>query len=118
MKRKKNLMIIEDITKTYFGSGHDFLFFLDKFNKQKEKRGKNSVSIIADMGIFYHFHDNASKDVLIKFESSLPAKFDTKLKRFCNYHKRDFDRLEEQEKQDLLEHHYREVKVLHPMIDE
>jgi hypothetical protein len=121
-------MIIEDITKIYFGSGHDFLFFLDILNKQKEKWGKNGISVIADMGIFFHFQNDTSKDVhfqndtskdaLIKFESSLPVNFDSNLKRFCNYHKRDFDRLEEQEKQDLLEHHYREVKVFHPMIDD
>jgi hypothetical protein len=117
-EKEKNIMIIEDITKTYFGSGHDFLFFLDKFNKQKEERGIKGISLIADMGIFFHFQNNTSKDALINFESSLPANFDSKLKRFCNYHKRDFDRLEEQEKQDLLEHHYREVKVFHPIIDE
>ena len=118
-EKEKNLMIIEDITKIYFGSGHDFLFFLDILNKQKEKWGKNGISVIADMEIFFHFQIDASKDALIKFESSLPVNFDSNLKRFCNYHKRDFDRLEEQEKQDLLEHHhYREVKVLHPMIDE
>jgi hypothetical protein len=116
-EKEKNLMIIEDITKTYFGSGQDFLFFLDILSKQKEKRGKNGISVIADMGIFYHFNDN-NKDALLEFERSLPPKFDIRLKRFCNYHKRDFDRLEEKEKQDLLEHHYREVKVFHPMIDE
>jgi hypothetical protein len=116
-EKEKNLMIIEDITKIYFGSGHDFLFFLDILNKQKEKWGKSGISVIADMGIFYHFNDN-NKDALVEFERSLPAKFDIRLKRFCNYHKRDFDRLEEKEKQDLLEHHYREVKVFHPMIDD
>lgn len=117
-EKEKNLMIIEDITKIYFGSGHDFLFFLDILNKQKEKWGKNGISVIADMGIFFHFQNDTSKDALIKFESSLPVNFDSNLKRFCNYHRRDFDRLEEQEKQDLLEHHYREVKVFHPMIDD
>src|SRR2546423_976424 len=96
-EKERALMIIEDITKTYFGSGQDFLFFLKILNKQQEKRGKNGISVIADMGIFYHFQNKTNKDVLIKFESSLPAKFDIKLKRFCNYHKRDFDRLDEQE---------------------
>jgi hypothetical protein len=111
-------MVIEDITKIYFGSGHNFLFFLDILNKQKEKRGKNGISVMADMGIFYHFQNDTSKDTLVRFERSLHTKFDVKVKRFCNYHKQDFDRLEEQEKQDLLEYHYREVKVLHPMIDD
>ena len=116
-EKERALMIIEDITKTYFGSGQDFLFFLNILNKQQEKRGKNGISVIADMGIFYHFNNN-DKDALFRFERSLPAKFDIRLKRFCYYHIRDFDRLEEKEKQDLLEHHYlRVIAAPHPMID-
>ena len=116
-EKERALMIIEDITKTYFGSGQDFLFFLNILNKQQEKRGKNGISVIADMGIFYHFNNN-DKDALFRFERSLPAKFDIRLKRFCYYHVRDFDRLEEKEKQDLLEHHYlRVIAASHPMID-
>ena len=116
-EKERALMIIEDITKTYFGSGQDFLFFLNILNKQQEKRGKNGISVIADMGIFYHFNNN-DKDALFRFERSLPAKFDIRLKRFCYYHVRDFDRLEEKEKQDLLEQHYlRVIAARHPMID-
>ncbi len=84
-------MIIEDITKTYFGSGHNFLFFLDTLNKQLEKRGSNGLSVMADMGIFYHFQNNTSKGTLVTFERLLHTKFDVKVKRFCNYHKQDFD---------------------------
>ena len=116
-EKERALMIIEDITKTYFGSGPDFLFFLNILNKQQKKRGKDGISVIADMGIFYHFNNN-DKDALFRFERSLPAKFDIRLKRFCYYHIRDFDRLEEKEKQDLLEHHYlRVIAASHPMID-
>jgi len=116
-EKERALMIIEDITKTYFGSGQDFLFFLNILNKQQEKRGKNGISVIADMGIFYHFNNN-DKDALFRFERSLPAKFDIRLKRFCYYHVRDFDRLEEKEKQDLLEQHYLQVIAApNPMID-
>jgi hypothetical protein len=113
-EKERTLMIIDDITKTYFGSGQDFLFFLDILNKQQEKLGrKNGISVIADIGLFNHFQNN--KDALVEFERSLPPKFDINLKRICNYHQQDFDRLEEQEKQDLLKHHYRQVKVLYPL---
>jgi MEDS: MEthanogen/methylotroph, DcmR Sensory domain len=115
-EKERALMIIEDITKTYFGSGQDFLFFLKILNKQQEKRGKNGISVIADMGIFYHFNNN--NNALFRFERSLPTKFDIRLKRFCYYHIHDFDRLEEKEKQDLLEQHYlRVIAVPHPIID-
>jgi hypothetical protein len=116
-EKERELMIIEDITKTYFGSGQDFLFFLKILNKQQEKRGRNGISVIADMGIFYHFNNN-NKDALFRFERSLPAKFDIRLKRFCYYHIHDFDRLEEKEKKDLLEQHYLQVIAApNPMID-
>ena len=116
-EKERALMIIEDITKTYFGSGQDFLFFLNILNKQQEKRGKNGISVIADMGIFYHFNTN-NNDALFRFERSLPTKFDIRLKRFCYYHIHDFDRLEEKEKQDLLEQHYLQVIAApNPVID-
>jgi hypothetical protein len=69
------------------------------------------------MGIFYHFNDNY-KDALVEFERWLPFKFDINLKWICNYYNLDFDRLEEQEKHELLEHHSLRMRVLHHMIAE
>ena len=68
----ENVLIIEDITKTYFGSIRDFLSFLKVFDKQQEKLDKNGLSVIADMGVFFHFQNN--KDALMNFESSLLSK--------------------------------------------
>jgi hypothetical protein len=48
----------------------------------------------------------------MEFERSLGSKFDTKLKRFCNYHKKDFDRFEEHEKGNLLKAHQIRINVL------
>src|SRR3954451_3843447 len=36
-EKEKALMIIQDITRTYFGSTEDFLFFLRILDKQQEK---------------------------------------------------------------------------------
>jgi hypothetical protein len=117
-EKERTLIIIEDVTKSHFSSSQDFLFFLKRLDEQQEKLDRrNGTSVIAYMGIFYHIRNKTSKNALIRFEKSLPTKFDINLKRVCNYHKYDFDRLEEQEKKDLLEHHYRQIRVLHPMID-
>lgn len=102
------LMIVEDITKSYFGYGEDFLSFIDVLDGQNEKFGKKSITAIADMGIFYHLNN---KDDLIRFEKSMPVKFGINLRRFCCYHICDYNRLEEREKHDLLEHHYLRVMM-------
>ena len=62
------------------------------------------------MGVFFHSQNN--KDALIDFESSLPSKFDMNVKRICNYHSGDFDRLEKYEKDNLIEPHHLRIKVL------
>ena len=46
-EKEKVLMIMEDITKTYFDSAKDFLSFIEVLDKQKDKMGKNGISVIA-----------------------------------------------------------------------
>jgi hypothetical protein len=63
---------------------------------------ENNVLVIADAGAFFHLNN---KDKLIEHELSMPSQFDVNLKRFCVFHKRDFDVLTEEEKQTLVDHH-------------
>ena len=109
-EKEKVLMIMEDITKTYFDSAKDFLLFMEVLDKQKDKMGKNGISVIADMGTFFHFQNN--KDAVMTFESSLPSKFGIKMKRICNYHDGDLGRFEDDEMDSLIELHHLQVKVL------
>jgi hypothetical protein len=111
-EKEKALMIVQDITRTYFGSADDFLFFIKILDKQQEKRGKNGISVFADMGVFFHHQQNDKKNIVVSFERSLGSKFDIKLKRFCSYHKKDFDRFEECQMNDLLEAHYLRINML------
>jgi hypothetical protein len=111
-EKERSLMIVQDITRTYFGSANDFLFFIKIFDKRQEKRGRNGISVFADMGVFFHHPQNDKKDLVLEFERSLGSKFDTKLKRFCNYHKKDFDRFEEHEKDNLLKSHHIKINML------
>lgn len=107
-EKERHLMIVEDMTKSYFDYAEDFLSFIDLLDNQNEKLDKKAITIIADMGIFYHLNN---KDDLVRFEKSMPVKFGSKLKRFCCYHICDYNRLQEQEKHDLLEHHYVRVMI-------
>ena len=49
-----HLMIVDDITKFYFRYAGDFLSFIDRHIHQNEKLLKKDITVIADMGIFYH----------------------------------------------------------------
>ncbi len=42
----------------------------------------------------------------------MQSKFDIKLKRFCIFHKQDFERFKKEDKQKLLEHHGKNLIVV------
>jgi len=109
-EKENDLIIIEDSIEIHSGYTEDFLSLLKTLDKQQEKRGKKGLSVIADMGVFFHFQNN--KDVLIDFESSLPLKFDMNVKRICTYHMGDFERFKQYEKDNLIKPHHRRIKVL------
>jgi hypothetical protein len=109
-EKENDLIIIEDSIETHSGYKEDFLSLLKTLDKQQQKRDKNGLSVIADMGVFFHIQNN--KDALINFESSLPLKFDTNVKRICTYHAGDFERFEQYEKNNLIKSHHLRIKVL------
>ena len=115
-EKENDLIIIQDSVETHSGYTKDFLSLLKTLDKQQEKRGKNGLSVIADMGVFFHFQNN--EDVLIDFESSLPLKFDMNVKRICTYHVGDFEKFEAHEKDNLIRSHHRRIKVLPKIIGE
>jgi hypothetical protein len=74
--------------------------------KRAAKMGNRGLSILGDMGAFYYM--GKAKE-LLEYESSLPKQFDTNLnlnlKGLCLYHQTDFDKLSEEQKQELVKHH-------------
>jgi hypothetical protein len=110
-EKEGSLMII-DSAEAYFSSDTDLMSFVEKLAKQAQFSGKNGISVIADLASFYYFN---RIDKLMEYEMSLPTKFDDnmKLKGFCFYHQEDFDRrLSKEEKQKLLEHHDKALRVV------
>jgi MEDS: MEthanogen/methylotroph, DcmR Sensory domain len=107
-----SLMIIDSV-RGYFDSdsnydGEDRLMsFFKQLVKNAESLGKNGVSVIADLGSFYHHQSINATEKLFEHELSLPSKYDgMKFRGFCAYHKADFDiRFTEEQKQKLLDHH-------------
>ena len=102
-EREGSLVIIDSV-KGFFDFDH--LSYVKNLLKQAESLGKSGISVIADAGAFYHY---SKVEELVKQELSMPSKFDINLKRFCVFHKQDFDKLTEVKKQKLLEHHEKDL---------
>jgi hypothetical protein len=100
---KDQSLIIIDSAKAYFGSSLDIMSFIKSLTNYAEKIGKKGVCALCDMGAFFQYR---GVDELIVHEASFPPKFNINLKAFCLYHKSDYARLTEDQKQELLEHHY------------
>jgi hypothetical protein len=118
-EREGSLIIIDSL-KGYFLSddlvsscsddipngGLDLLSCLDILLKLAEKKRKSGVSVLSDLGSFYHYyHDtNDGNNKLIEYESSLSKRFDGRaLKSFCLYHQKDFESRFSQKQQALLQ---------------
>ena len=97
MKKHNDSLIVMDSIKGHFGVD-DHMVFVNKL----VNRAENGVLVIADAGPFFHLN---KKDKLVEHELSMPSRFDTNLKRFCVFHKQDFNSLAEEQKQKLVHHH-------------
>ncbi|MDQ4057406.1 MAG: MEDS domain-containing protein [Thermoproteota archaeon] len=109
---KEGSLVIIDSVEAYFSSDNDLMSFVEKLAKQAQSSGRNGISVIADLDSFHYFN---RINKLIEYEMSLPSKFDDKmkLKGFCFYHQEDFDRrLSKEEKQKLVEHHEKALRVV------
>ncbi len=73
--------------------------------KEERRRG---VTWIGDLGSFFGFE---KIEELIHYELSLPQKYeqDTAIKLVCSYHLKDFEKLNENQKQRLFDHHFKSI---------
>jgi len=101
-------LIIIDSIKGHFGSD-DLTTFVKQLVKKAEGSGKKGVSMFADGGSFFHFK---KLQELVEHEMSMPSKFDMNLKRFCVLDRKDFDILEEEQRQKLVKHHGKGLTVV------
>jgi hypothetical protein len=93
----KDSLIVMDSINAHFGAD-DQMIFVNKLVDNAE----NGVLVIADAGPFFHLN---KKEKLVEHELSMPSRFDKNLKRFCVFHKQDFNTLGEEQRQKLINHH-------------
>lgn len=84
---------------------NDFNIGLVQQAKTIQKAG---VSILTDTGAFPF---SSREQDLVNYELSLPSKYDIDLKRLCLFHQNDFDKLSEEQKQKLVNHHSIVIKI-------
>ena len=105
---KERVLMIIDSLEEYFGEQEDMPFKKSLANYAKQI-GNNGLSTLGDVGAYAH---KSKQDDLIDYELSLPTKYDTRLKGFCLYHQKDFDILSDEQKQKLIEHHGKAIKII------
>jgi hypothetical protein len=108
-ENEKSLIIIDSLEE-YFGQQPDMPFKKNLANHTKQA-GKNGLSILGDVGAYHH---KSKHDDLVDYELSLPTKYEDgiALKGFCLYHQKDFDKFSDEQKQKLIEHHGKALKIM------
>jgi MEDS: MEthanogen/methylotroph, DcmR Sensory domain len=106
-EREESLIIIDSLEE-YFGKQPDMTFKRNLANHAKEI-GKNGLSILGDIGAYPH---KSKYKELVDYELSLSTKYDVPMKGFCLYHQKDFDNLSDEQKQKLVEHHGKAIKIM------
>jgi hypothetical protein len=106
---KEGALIIADSLKEYLSEQPHM--HLKESSANYIKMGKNGLSVLADMGAYAH---KSKYKELVDYELSLPTKYndDVPMKGFCLYHKEDFDRFSDEQKQKLIEHHGKALKIM------
>ncbi|MFL6355180.1 MAG: hypothetical protein ACJ71C_01295, partial [Nitrososphaeraceae archaeon] len=105
-EKEKSLMIA-DALEEYLGDQP--LIYVKKGLANYAKVGKKGLSVLADLGAYCH---RSKDDELVNYELSLPTKYDVQMKGFCLYHQKDFDEFSDEQKQKLIEHHGKALKII------
>lgn len=105
--RKNGSLLTIRSTEKLFGSGADFLRFLDIIEKRIRSMGKNGMSIITEMG-----SRNGDIKEVIDCEMFVTSTSDIKpASLLCGYHARDFNTLTENQKEILFEQHHKKLII-------
>ncbi len=89
------------------GSAGLWKFAISLLSRAK-KEGKRGVSWFGDAGSFFSFE---RIEELMQYELSLPQKYEDSIKTVCSYHLKDFEKLNEDQKRTLLDHHFKSILI-------
>jgi hypothetical protein len=101
--KERNLIIL-DAVKAYQIDTYGAAKFVTTLAKRAEREGKSGVFALTEMGSFFIAERIAS---LVKYEHSLPKKWDLNFKSACTYHKDDLASLSREQQEIILSAHNR-----------
>ena len=104
---KEESLVIADSLKEYLGDQP--LVYIKKGLTNCAKMRKKGLSVLADLGAYTH---KSKHKELVEYELSLPRKYDMRMKGYCLYHQKDFDKLSDEQQQTLIEHHSKAVRIM------
>jgi hypothetical protein len=102
-KSEGSLMIIDSM-RAYRPDIQGLMKLLESLHTRGQKDGKNGVVCFGDVGSLFLLDMDQE---LTDYESTIPKKFQNKLRGFCCYHKVNFDRLTGEQKRALSACHHR-----------
>jgi hypothetical protein len=74
-----------------------------------KKEGKHGVTWFGDLGSFF---SSEKIEELMRYELWCPQKYEEdKIKTVCCYHSKDFENLNETQKQMLFDHHFKSILI-------
>lgn len=103
-------LVLYDSVKGYHTSEgvYSIMALINMLFERVKRLGKSGMFGMADMGSFFLLQ---RIEQLLSYELSLPSIWDKmKLRSFCIYHEGDFSRMTEEERQALIDHHYKYIK--------
>jgi hypothetical protein len=103
-------LVLYDSVKGYQTSEgvYSIMALINMLFERVKRLGKSGMFGMADMGSFFLLQ---RIEQLLSYELSLPSIWDKmKLRSFCIYHVGDFSRMTEEERQALIDHHYKYIK--------
>lgn len=99
-----SLFIIDSVQQFFGSEAVTVIKFIELLNKRSRREGRQGVTAIVDMDVFFHLHDDSK---ISAYESLISptgneARFSCLL---CAYHRDNFDRLDEAVRRSILAQH-------------
>jgi hypothetical protein len=104
---KENILSIMDSMTLNFAK-ESVIDFLSKISKHTQSIGREGITVLNEMGCYVN---NSKLEDLVDYELTLPSEYDLPVKGMCLYHHKDFDRLSAEQKQMVVEHHSKVIKI-------
>jgi MEDS: MEthanogen/methylotroph, DcmR Sensory domain len=104
--KKEGSIVVVESKKAYYSLIDQFvgiMIMVEMLLQRAKKLNKMGITVISDMGLFFHLD---RLDDLIKWETELSSSiYAKKVRILCNFSQTDFGRLNEKQRQHLLESH-------------